>query len=386
MRELVSVLATLACLASSHSRAQDPREQESAWQPIDAAAFESRLASCPATVRATVAASRDEHADEVSYAEHSSWIRRSSQSWGDGIDGATMTEHHLVELVSCFETRLHEVVENSSLFQLSVSMSESRAPAPRAWAELALGMPLETLTPSDPRHALPRLLTALRERSAGEQNIERSGCPPAPSAGPSVSQPLMPAQPWHAGAPRAAPAVWSAGHVTIGTDAPRPTWRGQGTELWEVALPSRYGATAVAQYDARLDRHRWLLVTRECVVGPIEWLGVRAGWMVAVVDAAPSDHAPELAAFHFERGEVRRVWWPFLGDDDGLPRAYALCGRPEVEEDGGCLRVTLRGGRLRAAVCFEGDCDSGSFEIGRLLSDVDRERAATHRGEGDDDE
>jgi len=349
------------------------QDEAGTWEEIAEAHFATQLASCPAAVRATVAAAQLPGPDEVRYARLPPWVRRTDVSYGDGLDGSTHMMHHLIELRSCFEVSVSASYENSSPFEVRLTMAGSDAPAPRVWAELALGMPIEMLRPGDPRHALPQLLVELEREQPVDQNLELHDCPAMSAGAPRLSEPLMPAQPWLPGPPRRWPTVWVDGYVMFASAAaPRRAWRGPDAEMWEVNLPSRYRAVAVAQYDRRLDRHRWLLVTRWCAVGRVHWLGQRREWVLAAVHGPSTEQGPELIAIHLQRGDVRRLWWPALRDEAGLPRARALCDGPGRVTLDGCSYFALRRGHISALLCGPYGCQSSRAEIDSLLSESGR--------------
>lgn len=239
------------------------------------------------------------------------------------------------DLVACTETslaieyydssltgRMYDIPPSPMLTQFVGPMYDASDPA-HAYATL-LATP-GACTPEDP----PDLADAPR---AGAPDLDLLPLP-------------FPDQPWFSGRPRPQARVWKEQVVGPTTDRPirarviePPTSLRRlrvidGLELFGADLPGRNGGLALALYDPRTDRHRWLLATRGCLQGTaIYWLAAGSG---LVIGYAASDHPiyweegrDGLFALDLNNARAYRLLlagaamaWSLPGDrdDDGLP-------------------------------------------------------------------
>jgi hypothetical protein len=63
-------------------------------------------------------------------------------------------------------------------------------------------------------------------------------------------------------------------------------------ELREAPLGGRNDGRAIAIYDRKMNRHRWVLLTRGCIQGTeVNWLGAIDGLAIGVTSSHPSRYA-----------------------------------------------------------------------------------------------
>ncbi len=145
--------------------------------------------------------------------------------------------------------------------------------------------------PGDPTHAYATLLTTTGDCAPAESPDFADDAPRAGAPDLELLPLPFSEQPWFPGRPRPQARVWKQvqqvddqTHEPIHArviEPPTPPRRLRvidDLELFGADIPGRNGGLALALYDPRGDRHRWLLVTRDCLQGTsLHWLAAGSG-------------------------------------------------------------------------------------------------------------
>lgn len=379
---LYGVLAMAVALVKVAASAQ----QEPGSPPEVTEADASRLLlGCPGEVRRRVLA-RDESGSETFFTSRDPWFVRSDTYWGDGADGMTSVSHTLVHPSSCFTIVVVETFETSSPFLRSFILEATGEVAPEFLIDPILGVETEPYSPAAARHGAALLLLETRARTGGEPNPEYVPCPAISDSsvgGVTPTEPLAATTEWVEGLPSPAHSVRHGSTVVlIGTQQARTTrWPGRW-RLFAYSLRSRFGAEVIAVYDARLNRHRWVLATISCAVGRTDWLANDGDWFFGVTDAPADAATPQIIGLDARTGDARAFMLDELSDDDGLPTLYELCSGDPVAADDGCLDLsaTRRGLIVSSCVSPRGSCRTREIGFDLLRRLVRRaQRLATRR-------
>lgn len=289
---------------------------------------------------------------------------------GSGVTGASDCFYSLLDLDTCALTELQEVRSANALYITSWSDGEG-APPSLEQVRSATRERLDALDPTRPEHALAALLADPSWTSRQVDNPELRICGLVEETSPVVVPVAVAEQPWHPGRPLASPALYvpATGDYVPRTGRPRRTLRGDDIEIYTVNLPSRYAGTAIAVYRPAEDRHRWLFVTRECALGPVQWLG-RAGasWVLGVASGTHSAFPTSIFAIDVARARVRWIGVVEM-TFDGVPERFPLCRTPGGRA---CVSATLRADALDVRRCDRLTCRVRSYPLECLLRDLDR--------------
>ncbi len=145
--------------------------------------------------------------------------------------------------------------------------------------------------PGDPSHAYASLLTTTGDCTPDESPDLADDAPRGGAPDLEVLPLPFSEQPWFRGRPRPQARVWKQvqqvddqtkepiyARVIEPPAPPRRLRVIENLEIFGADLPGRNAGLALALYDPRGDRHRWLLVTRDCLQGTsIYWLAAGSG-------------------------------------------------------------------------------------------------------------
>ncbi|HEY0134509.1 MAG TPA: hypothetical protein VGB85_10525 [Nannocystis sp.] len=138
----------------------------------------------------------------------------------------------------------------------------------------------------DPAHAYATLLATTTGACVPEDPPDfTDDAPQAGAPGLEVLPLPFGEQPWFPGPPRPQARVWrevqDGAQVIVPPKRLRRLRVVDGVEVFGADLPGRNGGLALALYDPRADRHRWLLFTRACLYGTsVYWLAEGSGLAV----------------------------------------------------------------------------------------------------------
>ena len=256
---------------------------------------------------------------------------------GNGVTaehGVTVTRH---DLVACTETSLSVEYYDSSL-------------AGRVYGAPPSSLLTQVIGPAydsgDPTHAYATLLPKTGDCVPEDPPDLADDAPPAGAPDFELLPLPFPEQPWFPGRPRAQARVWrTVQEVDDQADEPLhasviepPTGLRrlrvvEDREIFGADQPGRNGGLALALYDPRADRHRWLLHTRGCLQGTsVYWLAAGSGLAIGYAASGHPIYGEEgrdgLFALDLVNARAYRLLlagtamvWALPGDrdDDGLP-------------------------------------------------------------------
>jgi hypothetical protein len=264
-------------------------------------------------------------------------------SWGNGVDAEFGGWRELFDPARCAQLRYDWGTSDGAMRSEGEIRWRNRGePSDDELRDVAS----ERGRSDEPAHAFAQLW--LSSRCDGGPDGEPAG----PTEGRSwdVVGPMAPAQPWFPGRPVTQVATFwserSTGSPLRGVDVPglgtpRRAHRSGAFELWTAERDDRNGAQAIALYDPRTDRHRWLAVTRGCIHGTtVRWIADGEGIAVGVTVSRHGVYAANdgVLVLDLERGLAMR-----LVVDGNLARS-----------DDDDLLVAREGSRVRAATVLHG--------------------------------
>lgn len=277
-------IAVVLALVPLHSGAQPPADAESVVRRAYA-----RCAAALAFEPPPVLSADDEDWESVHVAQRGErWLVRYN-TWGNGVEATYSGWNELFDPSHCTQLRYEWQTSDGAMRTEGVVRWQHRGePTNAELREVAA----ERGDASNPAHAFARMwlsqtcldLPLLEVRADGRWDL----------AGPMGS-----AQPWMRGRPVAPvatfwpdpqqqPGALRGSEVPGGErfGPPRRVRRVGRLEIWELRIRDRNGARAIAVYDRRADRHRWLTVTRGCINGTVvRWLGNDSRFAVGITES-----------------------------------------------------------------------------------------------------
>lgn len=214
----------------------------------------------------------------------------------NGVDAEYGVETVLHDLAACTSTTVYVRYHDMGL-----SGAVADQPPAAAMATVTGARPYD---PSRADHAYATLLaTATGTCEPEEAGMEEVEDPTRVPGAPTVAIAGLPfvTQTWFSGRPGAQARVWrpvdevdeqtgerNGARVVPPPRKPRRLFAAEGVEIFGADLPGRNAGFALAVYETAGDRHRWVMMTRGCLLGSrVYWLAAGAG---LVVGYALSDH------------------------------------------------------------------------------------------------
>lgn len=205
-------------------------------------------------------------------------------TWGNGVDAGYAGWSEMLDPRSCARLRYEWATSDGAMRSESTFRWHNRgAPTDEEVRELAA----ERGQVSNPAHALARLRLAQRCHELPGITAARAW---------ELAGPIAPAQPWLAGRPATPVSTfWPNPQQTPGTlggvtvpalSAPARVRQAGALELWSSSASDRNGAQAIAVYDPRADRHRWLVLTRGCIQGTrVRWIAAEGPFVIGITES-----------------------------------------------------------------------------------------------------
>ena len=229
-------------------------------------------------------------------------------------------------------------------------------PVPDSVVSLFVAGPVQRFDAEDHAHGLVALVSELDTRS--EQGyLELESCSAETDGAPLfVTGGLEVPGTWRPGPPTVPSGPVRVGDAVYGPFEPASkTFQVGRTAVYEVALPSRYEARAIALHHEKRDEHRWLFATRHCAVGRPTWLGADGALAYASVTSAPAAYAPGLLVMDTRKPEVRAI----RGAQEAVG-GFDLCTDVPPKSGPGCIDYTWTKTGISVTACTERDLPRGS--------------------------
>jgi hypothetical protein len=304
----ISRLVLVACLAFPQLASAKPVSYavaESAWERCTVG--QTGLPHFPEV--------SDPPADErFSAIREGSLVRVEYNTWGSGSDALYTGVIIELDVKSCAALWARYLTYDGAFAtDFRIGWLQRKRPSD---AELERLLNASVARPNDPLDAMARAWLGHQCDGGAESTLAWSSQP--------ATGPIAPAQPWHPGVPtRSRRSFWTvkqqqeigaraslvpsddAGEIfppvaldqLVGVavpDLPAPVKRftDGGFELREAPLSDRNDGRAIAIYDRKMNRHRWVLLTRGCIQGTkVQWLGAIQGLAIGVTHSEQSRYA-----------------------------------------------------------------------------------------------
>lgn len=310
-------IAVVLMLVPLHAGAQQGGDAEGVVRRAYARCAEALAFEPPPVLSAD-----DEESASVHFARRGDRWLVTYDTWGNGVDATYSGWKELFDPSRCAQLRYEwETSDGAMRTEGELRWHNRGEPTDAELREVAA----ERGDPSNPAHGFARmwLAQACLDLPALEVGADWD-----------LAGPMGPAQPWMSGRPVAPVATfWPDAQQQPGAlrgievpggdgfEPPRRVRRVGRLEIWEASRRDRNGARAIAVFDRRADRHRWLAVTRGCINGTeVRWIGSDPRFAVGITESRHPvyQHADGVIVLDLELGVAFR--WS-AGSSGGSIRA-----------------------------------------------------------------